>query len=296
MPIALRRPDRTDSDALVALQALEAGTAPPLSVDGVRVALFDEARGHGGNVRVALDDGGAIVGAIAWVHGPGVMFAAPFIAPRRAVADALLDALFVEAAQDGPDWIRTSTGSPTSPRAQALAARGFAPRFDFVDYTRATLAAIGGAPPDGTRVVDFVALDRARLLALYNQTFDGAPNALPLSPTQLDEAFDGPLTFSPGTAALIDDAGAYVGFLHADRVTDAAGAHVTVEAVGVAPRWRGRNVGAWLIDRLLGAAAAAGVPEARALIASTNLPSIALHSRLGFVERFRRHVWEWRRC
>lgn len=289
--ITLRGPDLADVPALVTLQAAEGGTAPPLAPEALAAALFDEARGHGAHVRIA-DDGGLIAGVIAWVVGDAAMFASPFVAPGRAAADALLDALELAAALRGPPWIRTSTGSLASPRAHALAARGFAPRFDFVDYARATDGARVAAPPAGTRVIAHGALDRDRLRALHNQTFDGVPNALPLSPAQIDEMLDGPLVFTPGTVAMVDDAGDYVGFLHAERVTDAAGLHVTVEAVGVAPAWRGKQLGAWLVEHLRANAAAGGVPEVRALIASTNAPSVALHTRLGFVERFRRHVWE----
>lgn len=291
MAIELRAPCSSDLEALIDLQSAEAGTAPPLSPAGLASDLSDAARGHGAHVRVAVD-AGVVAGAVGWVHGPGVMFASPYIAPRGEVAAALLDVVLAEARRAEPAWIRTSTGSLASPRAAVLAAAGFVRRFDFVDYARPTAGASAGATPVGARVVAFADLDRARLLELYNHTFEGVPNALPLSSEQLDEQLDAPLTFAAGTAALVDDAGAYVGFLHAHRLRDAAGEHVTVEAVGVAPGWRGRGVGAHLIERLLAAADADGVPEARALIASINPPSIALHGRLGFVERFRRHVWE----
>lgn len=294
MAIALRAPEPGDLDALIALQAREAGTAPPMAPAFLAASLFDEARGHGQHVRIAVDEAGAIAGAIGWVIGDGVRFASPFIAPAPAAAEALLDALF--AALDGATTsIRSSTGAPASPRAQAMRARGFTPCFDFVDYGRPTAPLAPRPPPAGTRVVEHGALDRAALRAIYNATFDGVPNALPMSAAQIDEVLDGPLVFAAGTAALLDDHGAYAGFLHGDRLTDAAGEHVTVEAVGVAPAWRGRGVGAWLVERLLDRAHAAGIGEARALIASTNAPSIALHTRLGFGERFRRHVWEWRR-
>ncbi|MGZ8874017.1 MAG: N-acetyltransferase family protein [Halobacteriota archaeon] len=290
MAVTLRALTTADLDELIALQASEIGTAPapPLSRTRLEIGLFDEAHGHGSHVRIAID--GGIVGIVGWVHGPGVMFAAPFIAPRRDIAKILLDTIFAEANVVKPVWIRTSTGSLESPIAAELAARSFMPLFDFIDYARSTTYARSLQFPPGTHLIALVDLDRELLLAFFNQTFTDIPNVLPLSTAQLDELLDGPLVLSSGTVALADDYGRYVGFLHSNR----EGAYVMIEAIGVAGDWRRRGVGTWLVENLLCTARAAGVPEARSLIASSNIPSISFHNRLGFSERYRRHVWEYR--
>lgn len=289
--------DPGDLPALLALQHAEAGTAPRLTLAELRTALQDAARGHGAQVRVA-HVGGLVVGAAGWVVGPGAMFATPFMTGAgphaRAAAERLLAELRAVQAAAGAPWIRTSTGDPSSARAAALAAAGFTPQFEFLDLSRATTPAPAPtAPPPDLHLVAAGALDRERLRALENETFADVPNALPMSAAQIDEALDEPGAFSAGTGALVDERGEYVAFLRAQRQADADGVeHAVVDAVGVAAAARGRGLGRVLVERMLAAAAAAGIPRAGAIIASTNPASLALHQALGFTVRHRRQVWQ----
>jgi L-amino acid N-acyltransferase YncA len=64
--------------------------------------------------------------------------------------------------------------------------------------------------------------------------------------------------------------------------------------IAVRDRWQRRGLADVMLRHMLAVASTAGVPEARALIASSNQASLRLHQRAGFSERARRAVWQ--RC
>ena len=72
------------------------------------------------------------------------------------------------------------------------------------------------------------------------------------------------------------------------------GPFAEVDAVGVAPGHRGVGLGACMLAHALNVTANEGISELRALIASTNAASLALHRAAGFEELvvMRRGVWQ----
>jgi phosphinothricin acetyltransferase len=289
--IALRTLARDDVPLLFAILDANRGTAPPYSRAAIEGYLYDEERGVGARTRVAIDDDGTVVGSVSWIVGGEASFLAPLVAARRDVAAALIDAGLAEVIALGAAWTRVSSGTSPAPRTDAIVDAGFAPVFDFVDVVRPT-ARVDVPDVAGIQLVPAHDVDRDRLLALYNETFEGIPNALPMTRSGLDAQLADPGLFAAGTGVAVDGDGTLAGFVLALDDRTSAGHFAHVDSVGVRETARGRGIGRALLLRMIDAAAAAGIPEAYAAIASTNIASLGLHDRLGFVERWRRRVWE----
>jgi len=82
------------------------------------------------------------------------------------------------------------------------------------------------------------------------------------------------------------------GYIWVMRDEDGRGPHAVIDAVAVMAGQRRSGLGAIMVEHALSAAADAGIPELRALIASNNTASLALHHAAGFVEVWRRDVWQ----
>lgn len=277
--IELRALAEADLPALLALW--DGGTALEL-----RGSLYDAARDFGRRVVVAVR-GGAVVGCAGWVEAGPWCYGAPVIAADEAAAAAVLVHLVEQARAAGAARVRVSAAAGEAGKRAALAAAGFVPVFDFIWFARPV------RPGDGARRevpwprVPHARLDPDRFRAVHNLTFEGVANAKALTREEVVDLLDAPLTDRRTTAAW--EAGdRYVAFLHTEREDDI----VTIAAIGVDAAVRGQGVAQAILDDLLSRAADEGVRELRALIASVNAPSLALHTGRGFVETSRRTVFE----
>ena len=181
---------------------------------------------------------------------------------------------------------RVSTRTVEPHKRAAVAARGYARSIDFVAVGRPTAPplaapAVAASPRRGD------AIDRAAMHDLHERCFATIANTAPMSRADFDEYFTASTAWAPGTAAWHDADDRCVGFTIGVRAPD----HRVVEAIGVDPAWRGRGLGLAMLAELV-AAAAAEVAEVRAVIASTNGASLALHARAGFVEQARKELWD----
>lgn len=283
MTVELRAVCQADVPALLAIPG-----APP-SAEDLRGQLFDAARDRGRRVVVAAR-GGAVAGCAGWVEAPPWCYGAPVLAADGEVAAALV-AHVVARARGFAERIRISAAADEPAKHAALRGAGFAPVFDFVTYARRVGPGDGAVAALPWRRIGWADLDVERLRDVENDTFAGVPNAPPMSADELAEALASPRCDRDATAAWADDAGAYVAFAQLSRDADERGRFASVDAVGVRAALRGRGVAAALIDDVI-ARVAGEVAEVRALIASTNAASIALHAGRGFAERARRTVYE----
>lgn len=131
-------------------------------------------------------------------------------------------------------------------------------------------------------------IDRTAMHELHDRTFAEIPNTAPMTDADFATLLDGPSAWSAPTSAWHDADGRCVGFVIGVRARD----HGVVEAIGVDPTWRGRRLGRAMLTDVLAIAAATGVREVRATIASTNAASLALHLHADFVERNRKEMWD----
>jgi len=78
---------------------------------------------------------------------------------------------------------------------------------------------------------------------------------------------------------------------HGRRETAAGKGSAELLAIAVDPRWRGRRVGALLVERFLGEIRLGGTGAAHVVVGASNGPAIALYERSGFeaVEAFELH-------
>jgi GNAT superfamily N-acetyltransferase len=283
----LRSLDARDIDALVAVQRATAGTAAPATREQLAEQLTDPARGNGRNVVVA-DRGGAAVGVAGWVEAGDRMFGAPVLAAEPAVADRLVGHLIERGRTIGAVTLRIGAGDGEPAKLDALRRHGFAPVLDFVLVARSTAPLAAPALSLERRPLAAVAV--AALRALENETFAGVDNAPPMSDAEVAHLVD--RSWPEASGAWIAADGALAGFAVALRSSDGARAYVENDSIGVRAPWRRRGLSTAMLAHMLDVARSAGVAEARALIASTNQASLALHARAGFAERSRRSMWE----
>lgn len=278
--------ERGDLPALLALQHAQSGGNVRWSADHLERGLYHGARGGGRQVVVARR-GGAVVGGAGWVEAGDRMFGSPVLAADAEAAAALIDRLIERLRETGAASLRISATPADRPKAEALAARGFVHLFDFITLARPAAP----VEPLSTPLVrvELAALPAARLRDLYNETFDGVPNAPPVDEDTIVENLRA--HWPEGSGAWLDGDDA-AGFVWATREHDAGVEHAVVDSVGVRPPRRGRRLGALMVGHLVDAAARAGLGEVHALIASSNEASLALHRGLGFSERARLGVWE----
>jgi ribosomal protein S18 acetylase RimI-like enzyme len=288
--IALRPVTREDVAALVAIQHARAGTMNRRSHASLERELFDAAHGHGAHVEVAVE-GMAVRGAVGRVVGGDQGFLAPVIAATDAVAEALVLAGVGALRAAGARTVRASAGEPAGPVARAYAAAGFVPVFEFIELAR-TSGWLDHDVPRHLAIRPLDAVDREAVRVMHNLSIVGTPNALPMTAADVADAIDGPGTFGLGSSVVIGPAGAPYAVLFAGHDRDDRGEYASVEMVAVDPDRRGAGLARALVGRLVTVAHAAGIPEVRALIASTNVASMALHRRLEFTDLYRRTVYE----
>jgi ribosomal protein S18 acetylase RimI-like enzyme len=277
--IELRALATDDLPALLALQ--HATSTPAWSAATLEGQLLDPAREHGRNVVVATRDG-AIVGVAGWVDAEGEQFGAPVLAADREAADALVDRLVAHARDRGATRLRISCTTPEQAKRDALESAGFRVVLDFI--TLAIAAERRNPRIELARVaVDSVEPEVVKLL--HDETFDGVDNAPPISIEQARHVQQHAWPEASGVWLDGDEPGAFV-------VAMRDGDALEIDEIGVRASWRRRGLARALVDLVIDIAATAGFAEVRALIASTNAASLALHEAAGLRERYRRAMYQ----
>jgi GNAT superfamily N-acetyltransferase len=250
------------------------------SIAELRANLTDAGRDFGRRV-VIVEESGAVIGGAGWVEAPPNCYGAPVIARDARVAALLVAHVIDRARACGASRLRISAHPHEDGKRVALEGAGFAPQFDFVTVQRRDPAGRETSMPR----IAHAAIDPARFTDAYNDTFAGVPNVEPLSPEEVARLLAHELTHRDATAAYGD----YDGFVHVERDTDEDGPHAIIAAIGVRAAQRRRGLAGAILDDAL---ARMTEPACRALIASTNAASLALHASRGFRELRRRTVWE----
>jgi ribosomal protein S18 acetylase RimI-like enzyme len=309
MSWSFRRVRREDAVRLSEIARATVTTAPLWTAAQFEEQLFNVAHGDGEQSWVCCDgDPGRqdrVLGVVGWVRGGESFFASPLCAERVEVAQALLDRVPAEARGSGARWIRCG-GGRGSVTVTALASRGYAHQFDFVDLAlrlepgesaapaepRAASGSWSAGLPAGFVAGPALAAEREPLRLLYNRAFEGAPNSLPLSPEMFAEELGSPRFFAPASFAVTAPSGDYAAFVFCVLDQDDAGRYAIIEAVGVDAPCRRRGLAAVLERAAIAACRAAAIPEVRALVATSNVASFELHRALGFTEKHRRQIWQ----
>ncbi len=298
MSWSFRRARREDAAGLAEIAQATVTTSPVWTAAQFEEQLFNLAHGGGEHtwVCVAGRAGGdeRVAGVVGWVKGGEAFFASPLCAESAEVAAALLERVPEEARGAGARWIRSSGGRGAVTTA-ALAALGYQHQFDFLDLSLALTGSESGSGsglPAGFGRIAATEAEREPLRLLYNRTFEGVPNTLPLTPEMFAEELESPRLFAPGSLVATAPDGRYAAFCICLTDRDDAGRYAIIEAVGVDAPWRRRGLAAAVERAALTACRDAAIPEVRALVATANAPSIELHRALGFAEKYRRQVWQ----
>ncbi|MCC6620710.1 MAG: GNAT family N-acetyltransferase [Deltaproteobacteria bacterium] len=285
MGFVVRGLEPGDVDRVLAIQHATCGEAPRWSRDLLVSELTDPGRDHGRRVRIVTRGGEVVAGAGFVPAGPD-LFIAPMFTDDEEAGVALVKEL-VELAS-AAERVRVSVWPSELTKRRAVERLGFRPAFAFLTLARGSERREPVVVPYRRSPVDAVPTEVMR--DAHNEAFRGVSNAPPQSVDEVRSVV-GKL-FAPGSGVWLDEAGTIAGYVWALRDADSHGDHVVIDAVGVAGDRRGAGLGSALVRHVLDAAARAGIPEVRALIASDNAASLALHRRSGFVERWRRDVFE----
>jgi len=275
-----------DAEAAAALSRRYFAPDPAWTAERAAAELTADALGGGDHVRVAERDG-RTVGIAAYVAAPPWLYLWPLAADDQAAAAALLDAVLAAGAGPGLTRARVSVRAVEPHKQAAVVARGFTRSIDFLELARAPVPPLD-APALPVEIRRGPRLDRAAVHALHDLTFAEIDNTVPATAADFAAQLDGPGAWPEVTSAWHDRDGRCVGFVIGARAPD----HGVVEAIGVDPAWRGRGLGRAMLADLLRIAAATGVEQVRAVVASTNHRSLALHGRAGFVEQARKQLWD----
>ncbi|MCE9575571.1 MAG: GNAT family N-acetyltransferase [Deltaproteobacteria bacterium] len=287
MVITLRALTADDHAPLLALQH-GLGARPAWSSAWLAEQLTDVAREHGRNVVVAERDG-RVVGCAGWVDGGEMFFGAPVLAPEREVAELLIDAVIARAA--GAHHLRIGAAPYEPAKLAALAARGFAVALAFPTLGIASGPRAFRIPGD-LRWVAPPAADPDALVVLHNEAFAHVDNSRPVD---RDEALAMVAHGWPEASGVwLDDQGRAAAMVITvrDRDHGADRDHLMIDMIAVAGFAQRRGLARAIVDRTVDRAATCGIPEVRALIASTNAASLALHRAAGFTELWRRDMWQ----
>ncbi len=291
MTVMVRRLCDDDAEVIAALTARYFAPDPAWSPDVARQQLAADAFEGGARVIVAERDD-RVVGFGGSVAAPPWLYLWPVVGDDEAAAGAVLDGLLAAGRRPGLARARVSVRRGEPGKQAAVLARGFVRSIDFLELVRSpAVAAPRSAAP--RPVADLEprqgpAIDRAAMHATHDLSFAEIANTGPTTADDFAALLDGPSAWPAATAAWFAADGTCAGFVIGLRHAD----HGVVEAIGVASAWRRRGLAAAMLDHLLTAAASAGLPEVRALIASDNAGSLALHHAAGFVERERKALWD----
>jgi GNAT superfamily N-acetyltransferase len=282
--VYLRALDRRDVPALVAMQRAIVGPAVAWSAAALEEQLWDSNHGHGGQVMVAVDDG-TIAGVAGWVEVGREFFGSPVLARDDRAASLCVDELIARARTAGAAWIRIACADREDHKRAVLVARGFSVELHFV--TMACAAEPSGAtPPAGLVRVPLAAVTPEVMREVHDASMLEIDNSGPMS---LDDARQLQARAWPDGSGVWFDGDRPASFLIMIRDREPID-HALIDQVGVAPRWRRRGIARALVDHAIDLAGRAGALEVRALIASSNRASLALHAAAGLREISRREI------
>ncbi|MDK2126950.1 GNAT family N-acetyltransferase [Parachitinimonas caeni] len=266
------------SDHLNSLAHLQADCwQQPVDAAHLLEDLNDAGRAAGKNVVVALR-GGEVVACGAWVTldlaRTGQFFMAPLFGHDAAALQSVVDHILSVAIAEGATSVRVSARQTEPIKTALLTALGFVPRFEWVFFSRANLLGLPQALPAGWVRESYEQVDWLLLAEDFAEMFAHVPNCtLPPADVLRQDWRDRDWE---GSWVLRDPNGRY-GALALLR-------DGWVEPVGVRPEWRGLGLAEVLYQRLAQSLDQRGRMPLRAMVASSNLPSMRLHQRLGFIE------------
>ncbi len=289
MAITLRPLRPGDHAPLLALQH-GLGARPAWSAAYLAEQLTDVARDGGRNVVVA-ERAGRVAGCAGWVPAGEMFFGAPVLAPEDEVAQVLLDAVIARAHAAGARHLRIGAAPSEPAKVAALRAHGFAIALTFPTLAIAT-GRRGFRIPDDLRQVEPPAADPDAVVALHNEAFARVDNSRPVDRAEaVAMVAHG---WAEASGVWLDAQGRAAAMMIAvrDRDHGADRDHLIIDMIAVAGFAQRRGLARAIVDRAVDRAAAHGIPEVRALIASTNLASLALHEAAGFTARWRRDMWQ----
>lgn len=270
-----------DLPALVAIQHATRGSSAAWS----EATLARQLRDHDRSVIVAERDG--VRGVAAWVVAGRSWFGSPVLAADAGTAAILVDELVARARAAGARSLRIGCTDGEAHKRAALSARGFVARLAFVTLACPAESRPGSAV-GGLRRVAVTDVAAACYRDLHDETFAGLDNAAPLTLAAASALQHAAWPEASGVWLDGDEPAAFLQLIRDREPVD----HVLIDAVGVRAPWRRRGIARALVDHVIDAAAGAGAVEVRAIVASTNAPSLALHRAAGLRETSRREMFE----
>jgi ribosomal protein S18 acetylase RimI-like enzyme len=246
--------------------------------------LWDPNHGHGRQVVVAVDEG-TIAGVAGWVAIGREFFGSPMLARNDRAATLFVDELIARARAAGAAWIRIGCAHGEDHKRAALIARGFSVQLDFVTMG-CVVESRNATPPVGLVRVPLATVAPEVLREIHDASMLEIDNSGPMS---LDDAKHQQARAWPDGSGVWFDGNRPAGFLIMIRDSEPID-HALIDQVGVAPSWRRRGIARALVDRAIDFAGRAGAVEVRALIASNNRASLALHAAAGLREISRREM------
>jgi phosphinothricin acetyltransferase len=282
--VYLRALDRRDILALVAMHRAIVGPAMSWSAAMLERQLWDPNHRHGRHVVVAVDDG-TIAGVAGWVDVGREFFGSPVLARDDRAASLLVDELIARARTAGAAWIRIGCADSEDHKRAVLVARGFSVQLHFVTMACAAEPR-DAAPPAGLVRVPLATVAPEVLREMHDASMLEIDNSGPMS---LDDARHLQARAWPDGSGVWFDGDRPTSFLITVRDCEPID-HALIDQVGVAPHWRRRGIARALLDHAIDVAGQAGALEVRALIASSNRASLALHAAAGLREISRREM------
>ncbi len=233
---------------------------------------------------VAVDDG-AIAGVAGWVAVDRKFFGSPVLARDDRAALLLVDHLIARARMAGAAWIRIGCADSENHKRAVLVSRGFSAQLHFVTM------ACAARPRDASSPAGLVRVSLAMVAPeVLRDVHDASMLEIDHSgPMSLDDARHLQAHAWPDGSGVWFDGDRPAGFLILLRDCEPID-HVLIDQIGVAPGWRRRGIAGALVDHAIDLAGRAGAVEVRALIASSNRASLALHAGAGLHEVSRREM------
>jgi ribosomal protein S18 acetylase RimI-like enzyme len=282
--VYLRALDRRDVPELVAIHRAIVGPAMAWSAAVLEAQLWDPNHGHGRQVMVAVDEG-TIAGVAGWVEVGREFFGSPVLARDDRATSLFVDELIARARTAGAARIRIGCADSEDYKRAVLVARGFSVQLHFVTLSCAAEPR-DATPPAGLVRVPLATVAPEVLRDVHDASMLEIDNSGPMS---LDDARHQQARAWPDGSGVWFDGDRPAGFMIVIRDCEPID-HAVIDQVGVAPSWRRRGIARALVDRAIDLAGRAGVPEVRALIASSNRASLALHVAAGLREISRREM------
>jgi ribosomal protein S18 acetylase RimI-like enzyme len=281
----LRAIERGDVPALVAIHRAIVGPVAAWSAAVLEDLLWNPGHADGRNAVVAVDGRGAVAGVAGWIAVGREFFGSPVLARDHAAAELLVGELVSRARAAGAAWIRIGCADGEPHKRAALVARGFEEQLHFSMMTCAP-APRPTIRPSGLEYAPLASVEPAVLIEIHDASMLEIDNTGPMSVEAARHLQARAWGVGSGVWLDGDSPAAFLVLIRDREPVD----HVLIDQIGVAPRWRRLGIARILVERALDRAALDGATEVRAIIASTNHPSLALHQAAGFQEAWRLEV------